>query len=182
MSHKKTLRNKTKTKFSPRGFLRGFNVAKKRSDQVLPRKQKTVLVGGGFDLLHYGHIKTLELAATLGDKLIVNLLSDARLKEKKGDERPIIPEAERIALIMAVRWVTGYVCLSGDKDYPFYKVVEMVHPDVVVVNEDEYASYIEEEAFCEARHIALVRVPRINAPSGLDTTSIIKKIRQQGKS
>ena len=50
---------------------------------------KKILVNGTFDILHIGHISLLNYARGLGDTLTVAIDADKRVKEKKGDNRPI---------------------------------------------------------------------------------------------
>ncbi|MBI3343244.1 adenylyltransferase/cytidyltransferase family protein, partial [Candidatus Gottesmanbacteria bacterium] len=56
---------------------------------------KKILVGGCFDLLHYGHIRFLEEAKKLGDHLVVALESDENVRRMKGEGRPIHTQAQR---------------------------------------------------------------------------------------
>jgi len=137
---------------------------------------KTVLTGGAFDLLHWAHILFLEQCATYGGRLIVLVASDARVKHKKGYERPILSEDARCAMIRSLRCVDGVVCFSGDPEYPDFKAIDLVKPDVLVVNSDEYADYSKEEAYCRERGVELIKVPRIIAPDKMDTGQIIKRI------
>ena len=74
---------------------------------------KLVIATGGFDPLHSGHIKYLEAARQLGDRLIVGLNSDAWLTRKKG--RPFMPWEERAAVLKAMSFV-GYVLPFDDSD------------------------------------------------------------------
>lgn len=69
-----------------------------------------VLVTGGFDPLHSGHIAYFEAAAKLGDELIVGLNSDAWLTRKKG--KPFMPLKERVAIVSNLRMVSG--CIDFD--------------------------------------------------------------------
>ena len=64
--------------------------------------EKVVLVTGGFDPLHSGHIAYFKAAKKLGNKLVVGVNSDEWLTRKKG--RPFMPLNERIALIKAVSY------------------------------------------------------------------------------
>ena len=64
-----------------------------------------VTTNGCFDLLHTGHIQFLQQAKTLGDILIVGLNSDTSVRRIKGDGRPLLPEAERAAMLMALKAV-----------------------------------------------------------------------------
>ena len=50
---------------------------------------KKVWINGCFDVLHRGHIELFEYAKSLGEKLIVGIDSDAKVKQDKGDDRPI---------------------------------------------------------------------------------------------
>jgi len=77
-----------------------------------------VFTNGCFDLLHVGHIRSLQDAAQLGDILIVGLNSDLSVRRLKGEGRPLQNETSRGALIAAMRGV-DYVCffdeLSADR-------------------------------------------------------------------
>jgi cytidyltransferase-like protein len=75
---------------------------------------KIVLVSGGFDPLHSGHIAYFIAAKQLGDKLIVGVNSDAWLNRKKG--RYFMPIEERSAIISALSMVDGVVSFEGDYD------------------------------------------------------------------
>ncbi len=72
---------------------------------------KIVLVTGGFDPVHSGHINYLTAAKSLGDKLIVGLNSDAWLTRKKG--RPFMPMIERVQVMQALKCV-DQVVFFGD--------------------------------------------------------------------
>src|ERR671910_624705 len=64
-----------------------------------------VATGGCFDLLHAGHVRTLQAARGLGDCLIVCVNSDASVRRLKGPERPIIAESDRVDLLLALECV-----------------------------------------------------------------------------
>lgn len=142
---------------------------------------KKVLTGGAFDLLHHAHVLFLEeckrIATSKQGLLVVQINSDARIKKKKGPSRPILPEKDRASVVQALRCVDAVVCLSGYEEYPFYKIAEIVKPGVIIVNEDEFADYSKEQAYCDEHSIELLKIPRIIAPSGLDTTKIVAKIK-----
>jgi len=74
---------------------------------------KIVLVTGGFDPLHSGHIEYFNAARELGDKLIVGLNSDAWLERKKG--RAFMPWEERATVISALHTVDRVIAF-GDHD------------------------------------------------------------------
>jgi rfaE bifunctional protein nucleotidyltransferase chain/domain len=65
----------------------------------------TVFTNGCFDLMHVGHLRYLQAARALGDRLVVGLNSDASVKRLKGDTRPILPEDERAELMAGLACV-----------------------------------------------------------------------------
>ena len=84
------------------------------SQSVIMKKYKTVVVSGGFDCLHFGHIEHFEAARKLGDKLIVILNSDDFLKRKKGFV--FMPFEERKRIIESFRMVDWVVpCIDDDQ-------------------------------------------------------------------
>ncbi len=75
---------------------------------------KVVLVTGGFDPLHSGHIAYFKAAKELGDHLIVGLNSDAWLTRKKG--RPFMPFEERAAIVKELGCVDEVIGFNDDDD------------------------------------------------------------------
>ena len=69
------------------------------------RGETVVFTNGAFDLLHVGHIRTLQGARALGDCLVVAINSDAAIRRAKGPGRPILPEAERAEILCALACV-----------------------------------------------------------------------------
>lgn len=75
--------------------------------------ERAVFTNGIFDLLHLGHVSYLQRARALGDFLIVGLNSDSSTRRIKGQRRPLVPEAERAALLAALTCV-DYVAVFED--------------------------------------------------------------------
>ena len=75
---------------------------------------KVVLVTGGFDPLHSGHIEYFKAARALGDKLVVGVNSDDWLTRKKG--RPFMPIQERAAIIEALECVDQVIGFDDADD------------------------------------------------------------------
>lgn len=75
--------------------------------------KKVVWTNGCFDLVHVGHVRTLQAAKKLGEILVVGLNTDASVKQLKGPSRPILPEDERAELLMALSCV-DYVILFDE--------------------------------------------------------------------
>lgn len=112
---------------------------------------KIVLTSGTFDLFHIGHAQYLEKAKSYGDLLIVGVDSDAKVKERKGPHRPIVPELERVQILSHCRHADVLI-LKGVDD-PKNHLIKIVSPDVLVVSEstkhpdgevDEKAQYCGE--------------------------------------
>lgn len=93
--------------------------------------RKVVMTSGVFDLVHSGHISTLEAAAGLGDKLIVALNSDASVQRKKGPKRPINDAVERAAHMAALRCVDAVVIFDEAGEQPI-ELVKALRPEIYV--------------------------------------------------
>lgn len=78
-------------------------------------KNKTVWVNGCFDVLHVGHTRMLEYAKSLGDFLVVGIDSDSRVKELKGNSRPINNQNDRAEILRSLRFVDRVVVFDSDK-------------------------------------------------------------------
>ncbi|WP_435741280.1 PfkB family carbohydrate kinase [Nocardioides sp. SYSU DS0663] len=86
-----------------------------------------VATGGCFDLLHAGHVATLEAARALGDCLVVCLNSDASVGRLKGPARPLVPQADRARVLEALEPVDAVVVF--DEDTPT-EALRRIRPDV----------------------------------------------------
>ena len=103
--------------------------------------QQISLTSGSFDLIHLGHVKYLEKASEQADMLFVGVDSDAKIRDRKGPDRPMVPEHERVQLLAYQRPV-DFVYLKQDTD-PRWGLIRAVAPDVLVLTEDH--SYSEED-------------------------------------
>jgi D-beta-D-heptose 7-phosphate kinase/D-beta-D-heptose 1-phosphate adenosyltransferase len=95
--------------------------------------KKIVFTNGCFDLLHAGHIHSLNQAAALGDKLIVGLNSDASVKRLKGERRPIQQEQNRALILASLCMVDAVVIF--EEDTPL-ELIKNILPDVLVKGGD----------------------------------------------
>ncbi len=98
---------------------------------------KVVMANGCFDLLHIGHVLYLEQAKSLGDRLVVTVTRDAFVN--KGPGRPINPEAHRLAVVKAIRWVDDAILVDGPID-GFNRIA----PDIFVKGKD-YIGKIQQQ-------------------------------------
>lgn len=95
---------------------------------------KIVLVGGCFDVLHPGHVIFLQKAKRAGDKLIVLLESDRKVRELKGTGRPVHSQKERALMLEALWPVDRVVLLPYLKDEKSYdELIRKIKPDVIAV-------------------------------------------------
>jgi rfaE bifunctional protein nucleotidyltransferase chain/domain len=102
---------------------------------------RVVLTSGSFDLIHLGHVKYLARAKRLGDVLAVGVDSDAKIQRRKGPDRPMVPEQERLELLAYQRPV-DLIFLKRD-DEARWALIEAVRPDVLVLTADH--SYTQED-------------------------------------
>lgn len=104
---------------------------------TVPKNNRIVLVGGCFDILHFGHIQFLQKAKDAGDYLIVALEPDERIIQDKK-RIPAHPQHERAQNVLALRSVDKVVLLpllQGFDDYK--KLVHNIKPHVIAVTKDD---------------------------------------------
>ncbi len=132
--------------------------------------RKIVFTNGCFDIIHAGHVRYLRDAKALGDILVVAMNSDLSIREIKGPNRPITPQAERadvLSELSSIDYVTVF-----DEPTPL-KVIETVKPDILVKGEDWGEGEI---VGADSVKAAGGRVVRIKLVEGVSTTVIIKRI------
>jgi D-beta-D-heptose 7-phosphate kinase/D-beta-D-heptose 1-phosphate adenosyltransferase len=125
-----------------------------------------VFTNGCFDLLHPGHLHLLGEAKKHGDLLIVAINSDRSVRRIKGDERPILPESARAALVASLEMV-DYVTVFDEVD-PL-SLIQDLEPDILVKGGD----WKMEEVVGRALVKKVVLVPH---KEGYSTTNLVKKI------
>jgi len=134
--------------------------------------RRVVFTNGCFDLLHPGHIETLEKARNLGDALIVGVNSDRSVRAMKGVGRPILPELERAEILAALECVDAVVIF--DEPTPRETIAALL-PDVLAKGGDWASDQIVGREEVEAAGGQVVLVPVV---SGHSTTAILEKIRK----
>ena len=133
--------------------------------------RRVVFTNGCFDVLHPGHIKTLEQARALGDALIVAINSDASVGSLKPG-RPLIPQNERAEILAALQCVDAVVIY--DELTP-REIVSALLPDILVKGGDWADNKIIGREEVEAAGGRVVSIPVV---PGYSTTEILRKIRE----
>jgi len=133
--------------------------------------KRVVFTNGCFDVLHPGHIHSLETARALGDCLIVGLNGDESVRRLKGAGRPVIPAGERAEILASLECVDAVVVFE---DLTPQKVIAALLPDVLVKGSDWPGNQIVGRADVEA---AGGRVVLVDTVPGYSTTEILKRIR-----
>ena len=140
---------------------------------ALPRP--LVFTNGCFDILHRGHVTYLGQARALGAAMVVALNSDASVRRQgKGDDRPINPLADRLAVMAALGCVD--LVTWFDEDTPIARILEC-QPDVLVKGGDwDIARIVGREVVEQAggRVLSLPLLP------GYSTTGLIERLTGQG--
>jgi rfaE bifunctional protein nucleotidyltransferase chain/domain len=106
-----------------------------------------VLANGCFDLLHVGHVRYLQAAATEGDRLVVAVNDDISASALKGPGRPVIPVSDRAELVAGLRGVDYVVVFSGPTVEP---VIRLIRPDVHCKGTDYTVDTVPERAAVRA--------------------------------
>lgn len=136
------------------------------------RGERIVFTNGCFDILHPGHIKYLQAAAELGDRLVVAVNSDESVSRLKGPERPINTLTDRMAMLAAlgsVDWVTSF-----DEDTP-EDLIKHLQPHMLVKGGDYRAEDIAGSAAVIASGGEVKILP---FEEGYSTTSILERVRK----
>jgi len=129
-----------------------------------------VLAGGVFDIIHPGHIYTLNAAKELGDVLVVVVATD-NTSEKMKKRRPLHTQEQRQELVNSLSMVD--LCLVGQED-DIFKTVDLVRPQIIALGYDQ----IHQEKFITdgCKRIKLdAKVARLQSPIPESSSSKIEK-------
>jgi len=155
----------------------------RKPNRLIPRKDAVILgrrlrrsrkriafTNGVFDILHRGHVEYLQAARDAGDVLIVGLNTDASVRRLKGPSRPIQPQRDRAAILLALRAV-DFVVMFGE-DTPA-KLIREIRPHVLVKGADYRLDQIVGADFVLAQGGEVKRIP---LRQGRSSSSIIKRL------
>jgi D-beta-D-heptose 7-phosphate kinase/D-beta-D-heptose 1-phosphate adenosyltransferase len=141
--------------------------------------ERIVFTNGCFDILHAGHVRYLEQAKALGDRLVVGLNSDESVSRLKGPSRPVNPLSERATVLTglaSVDWVIPFGEVKGDEydDTP-YHVITKVNPDVLAKGGDYTPETIVGADWVQKQGGSVAVIDFVD---GCSTTKIIEKIQK----
>lgn len=136
-----------------------------------PRDVKLVFTNGVFDLMHAGHLASLETARSYGDALVVGINTDASTRRLKGPTRPYMREADRARLVAGLRCVDAVTLF--DEDTPAALIEELL-PDVLVKGAD-YRN--REVVGADAVRAAGGEVRLVELVEGRSTSELAARIR-----
>jgi D-beta-D-heptose 7-phosphate kinase/D-beta-D-heptose 1-phosphate adenosyltransferase len=132
--------------------------------------RRIVFTNGCFDLLHVGHMRYLQQARAFGDLLVVALNDDASVLRLKGEQRPLIPQAERASVLAALACV-DYVTVFSE-DTPL-ELIRILRPDVLVKGGDYVPETVVGRDEVEFYGGSVAIVPYVE---GVSTTHIIASV------
>ncbi len=131
--------------------------------------KKIVVLNGSFDLLHSGHIKSLEEAKAQGDVLVILLNSDVSVQKYKSIKRPIIGEKERASMLAAMQCI-DFVTLFDETNPKI--ILEKIRPDIYCKGTDWGKNCVER--FVVEKYGGRIHI--LKQEPGLSTSKIIAKI------
>jgi D-beta-D-heptose 7-phosphate kinase/D-beta-D-heptose 1-phosphate adenosyltransferase len=140
---------------------------------ALANGKKIGLTSGTYDLLHYLHHIFLEKCRRQCDVLIVGIDSDRLVKETKGDDRPLVPENQRVEMVNALASVDA-VYVQDSTDAWLRAVIEL-NVDVIFKNDQ-----FDPDEIIGREHAKVIIVPDVKIPDS--TTAIVEEcIRRRDK-
>jgi len=95
---------------------------------------KTVFTNGCFDILHPGHIELFKVGKSLGDKLIVAIDSDEKVKKDKGLLRPINDQHFRKSMLESIRYIDLVLLFNTREELE--QLIELYAPDTLLIGGD----------------------------------------------
>ena len=127
--------------------------------------QRVVLANGCFDLLHVGHVRYLEDAASRGDLLVVAMNTDKSVARLKGAGRPVVTLADRAEVVAALACVGRVISFEEDT---LEETLRCLRPDVHAKGTDYTAESIPERGVDEELgiEIAICGDPKTRSSSG----------------
>lgn len=129
-------------------------------------KNKIIWTNGCFDILHTGHIELLKFAKSKGDFLFVGIDSDKRVKNLKGEKRPINSQWDRKKMLESIKYVDKVFIF--DDEHSMEEILIDNKIDLIVIGDEYTDKKVTGSRFCEISFFK--KIP------GKSTTNLIDKI------
>lgn len=113
-------------------FIPDYRELKQVVESLKNMGYRIVLTQGVYDMLHEGHAKYLERAHSYGDILVVGVDSDELTRKRKGPNRPVVPQTERLQMLAHLRSV-GILTIR-EANHGIGKLIETVRPDILITS------------------------------------------------
>jgi len=155
-------------------------------DKIVPEAEAAIIrkahaqqrivffTNGCFDLLHVGHVRYLTAAKQLGDILVVGLNSDASVRQLKGADRPINPEADRAEILAALTVVDHVVIFA---DMRVNRLITALRPDLYVKGGDYSVDSLDRGEVDALRSVG-AEIKILPLVPGRSTTRLIEAIQK----
>jgi D-beta-D-heptose 7-phosphate kinase/D-beta-D-heptose 1-phosphate adenosyltransferase len=138
------------------------------------RGERVVFTNGCFDILHVGHVRSLEEARGLGDRLVVAVNDDASVRRLKGPSRPVVPARQRAELLAALECVDWVVVFGAETPLA---TIRALRPDVLAKGGDWGMDEIVGRKDVESWGGRVVRLQEI---PGVRSTTLIERAMGKG--
>jgi len=139
------------------------------------KEEKIVFTNGCFDLVHRGHLEYLASAASMGNKMILGLNTDASVQKLKGLDRPINDEYSRALLLASLGYIDMIIFFGEQTPYD---LINFVQPDILVKGSDYNAEDIVGYDIVKGKG---GEIKTLDFIEGFSSTGIINKIIRTSK-
>lgn len=130
----------------------------------------TVWVNGCFDILHPGHIELFKIAKSLGDRLIVGVDEDHKVKKDKGKSRPINSLSFRKTMLESIKYIDVVIPFGSKQELE--DLIELYSPDILLVGSDWKNGDVVGKNFAK-------NVRFFNRIGGYSTTNIVEDLKNK---
>jgi D-beta-D-heptose 7-phosphate kinase/D-beta-D-heptose 1-phosphate adenosyltransferase len=130
-----------------------------------------IVVNGTFDILHPGHLALLNYAKSLGGFLLVCIDTDRRVRELKGDTRPVNNENDRKTLLLNIKAVDNVVLFDSKEE--LIEILKAYQPDIMVKGSDYRDTSVVGKSYCN-------RIEFFERIHEYSTTNTIQNIINRG--
>lgn len=141
-----------------------------KAEELRAQGKRVVFSNGCFDIVHAGHISSFRQARKFGDVLFLGVNSDASIRRIKGENRPIVTQTNRLALLDSICEIDYLVLFEEDTPE---RLIRDIRPDVLIKGKDWEGQPVAGGDFVRKNG---GQVHFIDLEGDISTTSIINKI------